>query len=243
MADIGHNQPPGQIEFSAETVKALNEWMNEHPTIDNEDMAREAKLLTDRSSACMKDLDDERQSLTKPLNERITKINDQYREPKNLLARVHVELQARINAFLLREEQRRKAIAEEAQRRAEEAERVARLAEEAERNAKAEAEQGVCDVDIAGATGAADEAFSAYKTAAQEARRAERDAHVKVGGGFRRATSLRTKNTFVLVDINAAIQELGGNEQVQAAILVAARAYYRFHNRLPAGIQIESERG
>jgi len=243
MTEIGHNSPPGQIEFSRETVEALSAWMKDHPVISSEDEAREAKLLVDRGAACSKDLAGERQSRTGPLLKQVEEIRDEYRTPQSILDRVVTELSARLNAFIIREEEKRKAAAEEAKRIAEEAERLAREAEEAEQRAKEEAQQGTCDVDIAVATQQADEAFSRFKEASREAARSERDSTVRVGGGFRRATSLRTKEELIIDDIHEAIRAMGVTDTIRDAVLSEARAFRKALGDLPPGVSSHKTRG
>lgn len=239
----GDNNPPGQIDFSKETVTALSDWMKNHPTISSEDEAREAKLLVDRGVLCSKDMVDERQAQTGPLLKQVEYIRDRYREPQNILDRVVTELQARLNAFILREEERRKAEAERLRHEAEEAERLAREAEEAERQAKEDAEQGVCDVDIGQATTTADAAFAQFKQAAKEAQRADRESVVKIGGGFRRAASLRNKETLLVDDPHLALDALGMTDDIKEAILTSARKYRTHFGELPEGVSSHKERG
>ncbi len=243
MNQVGHNQPPSQIDFSKETVDALSKWMDSHPTISTEEEAREAKLLVDRGAACSKDMADERQSRTGPLLKEVEDIRAEYRQPASVLDRVVVELNARLNAFILHEERRKQAIAEAARLEAEEAERTARAAEAAEQQAKAEAKEGVCDVDVGQATRAADEAFSRFTQASQTAKRAERDAVVKIGGGFRRAKGLRSKETLTIDNVTEALEVMGLTDAIRDTILSEARAYRKAFGELPAGITSTKERG
>jgi len=240
---IGHNEPPGQIEFSMETVDALSAWMGDHPIIDTEEVAREAKLLLDRGTAGIKDLTHERQTRTAPLLKQVEEIRFEYREPQSILDRVVAELSGRLNAFIAREEDRRRKEADEARRKAEEAERLAREAEEAERKAKEEAQQGVCDVDIAQATRQADEAYSRFKETSREAARSERESTVRIGGGFRRASSLRTKEELVIDDPHEAIRGMGVTDSIRDAILSEARAFRKVIGELPPGVSSIKTRG
>lgn len=242
MAEAGHNNPPSQIAFSVETADALSAWMAENPTIETEEKAREAKLLIDRGSACSKDMVDERQSRTSPLLSQVEEIRAEYRQPQNILDRVVTELSNRLNTFIRREEDRRQAEAEKLRREAEEAERKARALEAEEQAAKEDAQAGVLDVDIATTTRAADEAFSRFQDAAKAAKIAERDSRVKIGGGFRRAQSLRNTEVLEVVDAAAAIEEMGLTDAIRATILKESRAYRKAIGHLPEGISSSKTR-
>ena len=239
----GHNNPPSQITFSCETVDALSAWMKEHPVIQSEDEAREAKLLADRGVAASKDLVDERQARTGPLLKEVEEIRAEYREPQNILDRVVTELRARLNAYILKEEERRQAEAEAARLAAEEAERLARSAEETEQQAKELAQQGLLDVDVGEVTRAADAAFSRFKEAEKVAKRAERDAPVKISGGFRRAAGLRNKETLEVTDWVEAIRCMGLTDAIRDAILTEARAFRKEIGELPQGVSSTKTRG
>jgi hypothetical protein len=243
MNGTGHNNPPSQIAFSHETVDALSAWMKDHPVISTEDEAREAKLLVDRGAACSKDMVDERQTRTAPLLREVEDIRAEYREPQNILDRVVTELHARLNSYIFKEEERRKAAAEEARLAAEEAERVARTLEAVEQTAKADAQQGILDVDLGAATREANAAFSRFKEAQTIAQRAERETVVKVGGGFRRATSLRKKETLEITNWQDAIKCMGMTDAIRDAILTEARAFRKAIGELPEGVSSIQTRG
>lgn len=243
MPEAGHNQPPDMTVTAGEVSNDLSGWMAEHPVIRNEDEAREAKVFIDRGSLCVKDLEDERKGKTAPLNEQIETINNHYRAPRELLRGVIDELKRRFDSFLLLEERKRVVAAQEAARAAERAEQVAREAERVEQEAREDADAGVAGLDIAAVTVGADKAFADYQKAAREAQRAERETNVKVGGGFRRALSLRSKEVIVVENPIAAIQEIGlGNETILEAIIKASRSFKKLHGRYPQGVGSYSER-
>lgn len=243
MSEVGHNNPPSQIAFSSETVDALSAWMRNNPVIQTEEVARDAKVLCDRASLCLKDMRDERDALTRPLNEKLTEIHAQYRSPQEVLSRTLTELTARLNAFILREEQRRKQIAIEAEAKLKEAERVAREAEEVEQKAIEDAKAGVCDADVGVLVREADEKFSRFREISNETRRAQRATKVKIGGGFRRAASLRGKEVLTVENAIEAINEMGLTDAIRNTILKEARAYRKAFGTLPAGILSTTERG
>src|ERR1051325_8937249 len=230
LATIGHNQPPETISFARDTMIALSDWMKDRPVISTEDEAREAKLLLDRAKNCAGEIEAERDKLVRPLNEEIDAINLKYKAVHNkdskrpgLLDRVVNKLKGRLSAFLQAEEDKRIAAAEAAQRARDEAERRAREAEAREREAIANAQAGELGVDVTQVVVEADSRFAEFKKADREAARAERDSHVQLGGGFGRATSLRNKETLVLVSYAKAITAIGPNDKIREAILSAAR--------------------
>lgn len=248
-AGLGHNQPPGPIEYASDTMGALAAWMAEHPTVANEDEAREAKKLLDQAKSCACDIEAERDKLVRPLNEQITEINGRYKAVHNTdskrpgtLDKVVSELKTRLGAFIKAEEDRREREAAAKRLAAEEAERIAREAEAREREAIENAKAGELGVDVTQVVVAADEAFSDFEHAAREAARAERDAHVRIGGGWGRSASLRTVETLALDDPFHAIEDMGVSQGIEDAILSAARDYRKKHGKLPAGVSATTER-
>lgn len=244
MNEPGHNNPPDMTATAGETTTDLSGWMAETPVIETEDQAREAKVFLDRGNLCVKDLEDERDGKVRPLNEQVKTINTYYRGPRERLERVIDELTSRMRSFLLGEERKRIAAAQEAARIAEQAEQAARDAENREREVIAEANSGVIGHDIATVTADADQAFAGYKKASHQAALAEREAKVRIGGGFTRSHSLRNKEIIIIDDHVAAITEIGlGNEIVDEAIMRAARAFKKVFGHYPAGIRSGIERG
>jgi hypothetical protein len=248
-AGLGHNQPPESISFGRETMAALSAWMAEHPAISNEDDAREAKKLLDRAKSCAGDIEAERDKLVRPLNEQISGINVRYKsvhktdsKKPGILDKVVNELKARLGAFIKAEEDRRAAIAATAAAAAAEAERIAREAEDREREAIENAKAGELGVDVTQVVVEADSRFAEFKKADRDAARADRETHVKIGGGWGRSASLRTKETLVLENYNKAITAIGPHPKIEEAILSAAREYRKTHDKLPAGVTAVLER-
>jgi hypothetical protein len=241
MNTAGHNNPPSILEFCAETTADLGRWLEEHPVIQTEDDAREAKLLIDRAVSTIADAEAERDKQVRPLNEQVKAINERYKTPRETLRRVADLLKERIAAFIKAEKERREQEAENRRREAEEAEARARLAEEREREAKEAASVGEV-VDVGRAVAEADDAFRGYESSVREAARAEREAErVKVGGGYRRAISLRTKEVLVLHNWQKAIDEMGLSEALIESILKEARAFRKATGHLPEGVTATTE--
>jgi hypothetical protein len=249
QADIGHNQPPTLFSFATDTMRALSDWMAEKPQISSEDDAREAKLLLDRAKNCAADIEAERVALVTPLNEQLDAINDKYKSVHNkdgrkpgLLDKVVNELKSRVTAFLQIEEDKRLAIAEAKRREAEEAERIAREAWQRQQEAIANAHAGELGVDVTQVVVEADRSLKDFEKAEREAARADRDTHVKIGGGWGNAASLRSKETLIVVSYNKAITAIGKNEKIETAILSAARDYRKLTGNLPEGVIAETTR-
>lgn len=249
LAPIGHNDPPSLFDFARETMDVMSHWMSERPAINNEADAREAKLLLDRAKNCSAEIEAERDKLVRPLNEQIDTINTKYKTFHNkdakkpgLLDKIANELKSRLSLFIKAEEDRRLHEAECKRRAAAEAERLAREAETREREAIANAKAGELGIDVTQVVVQADSRFAEFKKADREATRAERETHVKIGGGWGNAASLRTKETLVLNDAFKALAVIGITENIETAILSAARDYRRLHKVLPAGVSALTER-
>lgn len=231
-----HNNPPEVLELSRDVAKSISEWMADNPNIPDEKAAREAKTQIDRAKLCIKDMEAERDGKVRPLNEKVASINADYRKPRSILNDLLAEMLGRVQDFVQQEERRRAAIAEEAARKAREAEEAALEAERLEKERLDDAANGEVGVDIASVIEKADDAFDTYQKAEREAIMANRDARVRLGGGFGRALSMREKEILDVVDAIAALTEMGATENIKQAILTSARAFRKIHNRLPNGI-------
>lgn len=239
----GHNNPPDMTVTADETTKDLSDWMAEHPAIQTEEEAREAKVFIDRGKLCLKDLDDERDGRVRPLNEQVREINGYYRPHKDSLSTVLDLLGERLSSFLKEEKRKREEAAREAARIAEEAERKAREAERVERDAIGSASSGELGINIAAHVAEADNAFREYEKAVHQAAIAEKETHVKISGGFSRAMSLKKKETLVVENAIAAITAMGATEDIQESIIKSARAYRKIKGELPPGVKSEITEG
>lgn len=246
---VGHNQPPSAIDLALTTIDAMSEWMKANPVIETGEQAGEAKLLCDRAKAALDEIESERDKLVRPLNEQVDAINRDYKTLHNTdkkkpgtYDRVFLELKNRISAFLIAEEEKRRKAAEDAAAKAAEAERLAREAEAKEREAIENAKAGEVDVDVVAVTADADASFAEFEKASRFAARAERDAKVKLGGGFGKAASLRTVETLHLDSYGKALKAIGPHPKIEEAILSAAREYRKQHGALPEGVSATLER-
>lgn len=249
LAPTGHNNPPGVIDAARDTMAALSDWMKDRPVIETPEDAAGAKLMLDRAKACAGDLEAERVKLVTPLNDQLMEINGTYKPIHNtdakkpgMLDRVVIELKARLSVFIKAEEAKRAAEAERLRLEAEQAEKLAREAEAKEREAIENAKAGELGVDVTQVVVEADSRFSEFKKADRAASRAEKAADVKIGGGWGRAASLRTKETLILDDPFEAISAMGVSEKLEEAILSAARDYRVKHEKLPSGVSSKTER-
>lgn len=241
---LGHNQPPDMATTVGEVANDLSNWMAQNPTIETEDKAREAKVLLDRASLGIKDLEDERTNKVRPLNEQVKSINDHYRGPRELLERVADELKTRMDHFLLEEEAKRIAAAEEARKLAAAAEQAARDAERIESERLLDARNhGELDVDVRSTVEEADRAFAAYQKAERQAQIAERETKVRIGGGYRRSISLRSSERLIVTDLVSAVQAMKDSARIIEAVTKSARSYKQVHGEYPPGIKVQIERG
>lgn len=248
LAVVGSNNPPGPIEHAQSVVDDINSWLADHPVIESEDHAREAKPYLDRAKAAFEEVEAERDGKVRPLNEQVKSTNETYKalhntDPKKpgRFDKIVVELKARVAAFMLREEEKRRVAAEKARLAQEESERIAREAEAREAEALENAKAGEV-VDVAEVTKQADEAFSEFERQSRFAARAERDTKVKIGGGFDKSASLRNVETLHLESYGKAIKAIGPHDKIRDAILSAAREYRKEHGVLPDGVTATYER-
>jgi len=241
MVEAGHNNPPSQLEFTAETTTALGEWLKTNPVIQDEDTARAGKLLVDRAKLCVADLETERDGKVRPLNTQVKIINAVYRSPRETLEKITQELLVRLDDYRKAEEAKRRAIAETARKAAEEAERIAREAEAKEQEAIEDARSGV-ESDVSGAAIVADAAFDKFKKASRFAAIADRETNVRIGGGFGRTLSARARETLSVIDPLKALAQIGWTERLLEALITEAREYRRQHDRLPDGVESVKER-
>lgn len=248
IASIGHNNPT-PADLAVDAMRDLSAWMAEHPVIETEDDARAAKLLLDRAKGCAGDIEAERDKLVRPLNDEIAAINAEYKAIHNtdkkkpgILDQVVNELRQRLTDFLQREEQRRQREAEEKRRAAELAAQAAAEAEAQKQQAIENASAGELGVDVTQVVVKATEAVNEARKTDWAAQRADRDTNVRIGGGFRKAVSLRTVETLSVTDPIAAIRVMGATENITDAILSAARDYRRKHGSLPAGVSSATTR-
>lgn len=248
LAVIGSNNPPGPIEYAEIVVAEINAFLTDNPVIESEDQARAAKPFLDRAKAAFEEVERERDSKVRPLNEQVKSTNDQYKSLHNTdskkpgrFDRIFIELKARVAAFMLREEEKRRVAAEAARKAQEEAERIAREAEERERETIANAAAGEV-VDVAFTTKQADEAFKEFEKQSRFASRAERETKVKIGGGFDKSASLRTVEILHLESYSKALKAIGPNDKIRDAILSCAREYRKEQGMLPDGVTASYER-
>lgn len=247
---IGSNNPPSPIEHAQSVIDDINAWLSDHPTIETEDDARAAKPFLDRAKASLEEVEAERDSKVRPLNETVDAINAKYKALHNadkkskkpgVFDKIVGELKSRVAAFMVKEEQRRAREAEVARQAQEEAERLAREAEAKEAEAIANAKAGEV-VDVAEVTTQTDQAFEEFERQSRFAARAEKDTKVKIGGGFDRNVALRTVETLHLDSYGLALKAIGRNEKIAEAILSCAREYRKVHGELPPGVRATTER-
>lgn len=236
LAPIGHNRPPGPIDIGAETVAEAGKWLANNPVVETEEMAREAAKYSERLKVSCDEIEKERDSKVRPLNNQVRDINKEYSEAKAPLEAARTQFKKRLTAFALVEEAKRIAIAKALEAEREDAERIAREAEAKEQEALSDASQGVVGVDVVAATQNANQAFSRFEKTGHRAAIAAKDSHVRIGSGIGRAQTLKTKETLILNDAMKALAIMGVSEKTREAILSDARAYRKDHGSLPEGV-------
>lgn len=245
MSSLAHDlrNYPGAIEASKDTFAAANAFLASHPVIQDEDMAREAERVRLRLKGSLDEMEAERDKKVRPLNSQVQIINETYKTASGTLKRLFDEVRARMTAFARAEEARRAAEAEEKRKAAEEAERLAQEAQLATYEAQDSAAQGEYDLNVGATLAAEEQAMRAFGRANREAMRAERDIPVRLSGGMgQRVTTMRTKETLLLVDAVKALTAIGVTEKTREAILSDARAYRKLHGKLPEGVTATHER-
>jgi hypothetical protein len=242
-AVAGNNNPPaGAIERSKDTLADLQQFLKDEPVICDEDKARYAKGLIERAKSSWSDMDAERDGKVRPLNERVREINANYKSPMAVIRSALDLATGRLDTFF--NEQREKA-EEEARKAAEEAERKIQEANDAIK-AKTEAAEnaglGEVGIDVVAAEQEAAQKVAEANRAIRVANRAERDTNIRVGGGFGRVMTQRTKETLIVTDWQKAITEMGFVDGIRDAVLTAGRAYRKLKGDLPEGIVSEKEK-
>lgn len=217
-------------------MRDISAWLSENVVI-TEESAKDAKTFLDRGKLCLKDLDDERDSKVRPLNERVKEINAGYRPAKDQLEAVLGSLSERLSDFLKEEKRKREEAAREALRIAQEAEHRAREAERLEQEAIGSASSGELGIDIAAHVVEADNAFREYGKADRALAIALKETKVKVSGGFSRAIGLRNKENLHVKNGIEALVVLGVTPDIEEAILKSARAYRKLNGKLPNGVE------
>ena len=241
-AALGHNNPPDNLALAPDTIADLAAILKETPAVTDADSAKAIKLAIDRGRKVGQDLEDERKAKVKPLNDTVKDINGQYKAVTDPLAKIVDQLKNNLGAYVAAEERRREAEAAAARKAAEEAARLAQEAAERERKAREDASVGDCDADVGATIVQTDEAIRLAELKAREAARADRDTHVKIGGGYGHAASLRTVETLHVVNAAAALASIGCTERIAEALITEARAFRKEWGTLPAGIEARTER-
>lgn len=250
-AVIGGNNPPEPtpIDRAQDAMVALSSFLNETPVITEGEHLVEAKRLVEHARGAAAEIEDERLSFTKPLNDQLTSINATYKAIHNTdakkpgtLDKVLNELKARLTAYGKAEEAKREREAELARIALAEAEAAAREAERIEQEAKQEAVTGVIDTGVAEKIAAADTAFADFERASRFAKQTEAQTIFRIGNGQGKALGMRTEKTLVLESYGKAIKAIGPNDTIKEAILTAARAYRKLHGCLPEGVSETQER-
>ena len=245
LPERDHNNPPEVLELASGVVSDISAHMADNPVVETEESARAMKLQVDRARLCIKDLEDERDHKTEPLEIQLSAVKQRYRGPRRMLGDLLDEMLARVQRFVIAEEYRRQRIADELAAKAKEAEQAAKEAERIEHERLDDAAKGEVGINVAEVIAQADEAFDTYAKAQREALRATKETHVRIGGGFNRAIGLRAKETLSIESVGAAtvaLVQIGLTPDIEQAILKSARAWRKVHGKLPEGITSTTEK-
>lgn len=240
--EIGHNNPPSAIDMARDAIKPLAAFLSANPVIEGHDAAKEAKLFLDRVKATIGDLESAKEAEAKPHHTAWKAALDKFKPATEYVTKLQTELKLRLAVYIRAEEAKRAAEAEAARKVAEAAEAAAREAERAEFEAKQNAAVGELGVDVAAAIDTADQKFAEFQQSSRFAAIAEKDAKVRIGGGFGKVASLRTKDVWALNDPVAALQAIGCTDGIREAILTAARQYHKLTGNVANGCALTKER-
>lgn len=229
------------LEIAAEQTEILAKWLADHPVIQSEEEAREAKIVYDRGYNAKADLEAVKEKEVTPLHTAWQNGLAKYRQPVASITTAVKSVWDRMQDWLKKEQDRKIDEAEAARKAAFVAEMAARQVEAAEREAKENASQGEVGVDVVAATAQADSAFADYKHADRDAARAMQATEVRVSGGIGRAIGIRREKVLILDDGAKALAALGVTEDIRTAILKSARAYKKLNNKWPDGVHEEEK--
>jgi hypothetical protein len=241
-ANIGHNQPPGPIDFAKEAISELSEYLKENPVVETFDQAKAAAAHIERTRIALKSMEEERSIKVLPLNEQLSTINTAYRIVREPLTKIYDTLKVRVTAYNRAEEAKRAAEAQRLADIAAEAERAARAAEAAEQEAIANAEAGEC-ADVGDAITQADDAFREYSVANRAAQRADRETKVRIPSAMGgRALGMRQVEVFTVEDACAAVTIMGASDDLKKQIIRDAKRFREATGELPEGVTSAYER-
>jgi hypothetical protein len=234
--EIGHNNPPEVLELADGVISDISICMGAMPVVQDEATARIMKVQIDRAKHAIKDLEAELAGKVRPFLAAEEMIREDYRPKRRMLGDLLDEMLARLQIFVSKEQDRREqeaaklaALAQEARLRALEAERI-------EMEKLDDASKGEIGVNVAEVIQQADQAFETYEKAERQATVAQKETHVKIGGGFGRAIGMRKVETLKITDWRVAIAGMGLTNGMREEILKMARAYRRVHGKLPEGV-------
>lgn len=240
----GNNPPPNDALVDArDTYKVVATWLRNNPAVTNESDAHAANEILGIAKSSLTILESARESECTPLRKIWEEARAKWATPIDSISKLHIEVSGRLQPYMLAEEDKRKAKAAEARRAAEALEAAAREAERIETEARDNASVGEF-VDVVQASNDADQAFGEFKHAERIATIAEKGSTVKLRSRFAtKATTLRTKRTLVIADVEKALTAVGITEGITEAILTEARKFKRDFGKWPDGVIEETERG
>tara|TARA_R110000868_G_scaffold182850_1_gene423996 strand:+ start:786 stop:1448 length:663 start_codon:yes stop_codon:yes gene_type:complete len=217
-----------------------------HPAVSTEEDGREAARLIARARKCMQDAESERKALVQPHVDAQRETNSASKASLSGLVSMLSALTDRLWVFTKAAEDRKAEEAIAAGRRAHEAASASVAAANAYADAVDDQSQGEIGVDVLARQEAAAKAKADADRAYREAQRREREMAVRYSPGkdMGRAITARNHEVLCVDDMGAAMAVMiPYSEGLIEAVLTAARAYRKVHDRLPPGIGTRTERG
>lgn len=202
---IGGNQPPEADSFEIinqlyrEQRAAGGKWLTDVPEITDEEQAGFANAYIRQCRDIKKRADEALKKERAPLDQAVKDCREKWGGIIGNMPKLIEPIQARLTAYQIAEEDRRKAAAEAARKAAEEAERKAAAEEDRANEAMRRAQAGELvgsDENPLAAADYADQAAKEAEAAKAKAARLERETRVRSGGQFtvggqKKAASLR----------------------------------------------------
>lgn len=236
-----HNRPT-PADLASGPLERLGAFLSENPVIETIEQAKAGATLMASVSKTLADIEDDRDANVRPLNQRVKDINATYKAATTPVVEVLAMLKARLTAYAMAEEARRRQEADRLAREAHEALLRQYSATELYTEAEENAEQGEVGVDLVRAVTDVAAAEAEAGRAAREAARAGRDTGVRLATGFGRAASMRSREILTITDPVAAVAELGLTPDIEEAIRKGSAAFKKIRGRLPNGVTSHTER-
>lgn len=252
-AIVGGNNPPGPIDIGKLLAVELAAFLDGHPAIQKHEDASQAAALIERARKAAAEIEEERETKVRPLNERVKAINAKYKAVHNedtkkpgSLDKIVTLIKSRQGAFLQAEEARKAKEAEAARQEALAAQLALDEAAEREREALDNSAAGEFNTGLGEAIADKADAEAAAARAARQATIAERDVPARIATAFGRTQVLRTHEVPAVASPVSALMAMWSDDKardtITPALISAARQWKAARGAWPNGITITIER-